>query len=58
MRCRTNLIVVVKIVDLDTSRIYNYNHMVGMDKISFIVKMFNDFLDLPTFINISLPTIL
>ncbi len=29
----TNLTIVVKIIDLDISRIYNYNHMVGMDKI-------------------------
>jgi hypothetical protein len=58
MTCRTNLIVVVKIVNLDTSHIYSYNHMVGMDKISSIVRMFNAFLDLPTFIDISLPTIL
>ncbi len=31
---RTNLTIVVKVVDLDTSRIYSPNHMVGMDKIS------------------------
>jgi hypothetical protein len=35
MTHRTNLTIVVKVVDLDTSRIYSPNHMVGMDKISF-----------------------
>ncbi len=34
MTQRTNLNVVVKVVDLDTSCIYSHNHMVGMDKIS------------------------
>jgi len=34
MTHRTNLTIVVKVVDLDTSRIYSPNHMVGMDKIS------------------------
>jgi hypothetical protein len=34
MARRTNPIVVVKEIDLDTSRIYICNHMVGMDKIS------------------------
>jgi hypothetical protein len=34
MTHRTNLTVVVKVVDLDISCIYNHNHMVGMDKIS------------------------
>jgi hypothetical protein len=33
MTHRINLTVVVKIVDLNTSCIYNCNHMVGMDKI-------------------------
>ncbi len=33
MTHRTNVIVVVKVVDLDTSHIYSHNHMVGMDKI-------------------------
>jgi hypothetical protein len=28
-----NLIVIIKIIDLDISHIYNHNHMVGMDKI-------------------------
>jgi hypothetical protein len=31
---RTNLTIVVKVVDLDTSHIYSDNHMVGVDKIS------------------------
>jgi hypothetical protein len=35
MTHRTNLIVIVKLVDLDTSCIYSHNHMVGMDKIFF-----------------------
>jgi hypothetical protein len=30
---KTNLTIVVKIIDLDTSHIYNDNHMVGIDKI-------------------------
>ncbi len=34
MTCKTKLIEVVKVVDLDTSHIYNYNHMFRMDKIS------------------------
>jgi len=34
MTHRINLNVVVQIVDLNTSYIYNRNHMVGMDKIS------------------------
>ncbi len=34
MTCRTNPTVVVKVIDLDINQIYNYNHMVGMDKIS------------------------
>jgi len=34
MTHRTNLTIVVKVVDLDISCIYNHNHMVGMDKIS------------------------
>jgi hypothetical protein len=34
MTRRTNLTVIVKIIDLDTSYIYSHNHMVGMDKIS------------------------
>jgi hypothetical protein len=34
MTHRTNLIVVARVVNLNTSRIYNYNHMVIMDKIS------------------------
>ncbi len=38
MICRTNLTIVVKIIDLDTSHICSHNHMVGMDKISFNVK--------------------
>ncbi len=40
MTCRTNPIIVVKVVNLDISRIYNCNHMVRMDKISFCVFMF------------------
>jgi hypothetical protein len=28
------LTIVIKLIDLDTSCIYDYNHMVGMDKIS------------------------
>ncbi len=32
--CRTNLTIVVKAIDLNISRIYSYNHMVGIDKIS------------------------
>ncbi len=32
---RTNLIMIVKIINLNTSHIYNRNYMVGMDKISF-----------------------
>jgi hypothetical protein len=28
-----NLIIIIKIIDLDISRIYNCNHMVAMDKI-------------------------
>ncbi len=35
MTPKTNLTVVVKVVDLDTSCIYSCKHMVGMDKISF-----------------------
>jgi hypothetical protein len=35
MTRRTNLTIVVKVVDLDVSHIYNHNHMVGWDKISF-----------------------
>jgi hypothetical protein len=31
----TNLTIVVKVVDLDIGRIYNHNHVVGMEKISF-----------------------
>jgi hypothetical protein len=34
MTHRTDLTIVVKIVDLDISHIYSPNHMVGMDKIS------------------------
>jgi hypothetical protein len=34
MTHRINLTVVVKIIDLNASHIYNCNHMVGMDKIS------------------------
>jgi hypothetical protein len=34
MTHRTNLSIVVKLVDLDTNHIYSHNHMVGMDKIS------------------------
>ncbi len=47
MTHRTNLTIVVKIIDLNTSCIYSDNHMVGMDKISFsdkpyvIFKQFN-----------------
>jgi hypothetical protein len=29
-----NLILVTKVVDLDTNCIYNHNHTIGMDKIS------------------------
>jgi hypothetical protein len=35
MTRKINPTVVVKEVDLDISRMYNRNHMVGMDKISF-----------------------
>ncbi len=35
MTSRTNPIEIIKIVDLDTSYIWNHNHIVGMDKISF-----------------------
>ncbi len=35
MTCRTNLIIVLKVVDFDPSRIHSHNHMLGMDKISF-----------------------
>ncbi len=31
---KTNLTIIVKVVDLDTSHIYNDNHMIGVDKIS------------------------
>jgi hypothetical protein len=31
MTHKINPIVVVKVVDLDISRIYSHNHMVGMD---------------------------
>jgi hypothetical protein len=34
MTRRTNLIVVVKVVDLDTSCIYSFNNMIGMNKLS------------------------
>ncbi len=34
MTCKTNLTIVIKVVDLDISCINNPNHMVGMDKIS------------------------
>ncbi len=34
MTCRTNLTIVIKVVDLNTSCNYSDNHMVGMDKIS------------------------
>ncbi len=34
MTHRTNLTIVVKVIDLDISHIYNHNHMVGWDKIS------------------------
>ncbi len=36
MTCMTNLTIVIKVVDLDTSCIYSHNHMVRMDKISFM----------------------
>jgi hypothetical protein len=36
---RTNLTIVVKIVDLGTSCIYSCNHMVGMDNISSSVPI-------------------
>jgi hypothetical protein len=43
MTHRTNPIVVVKEVDLDTSHIYSHNHMIGIDKISssenFVAKL-------------------
>jgi len=32
MTCKINLTIVIKVVDLNTSHIYNCNHMVGMDK--------------------------
>jgi hypothetical protein len=35
MTRKTNSIIVVKVIDLDTSHIYSRNHMVGTDKISF-----------------------
>jgi hypothetical protein len=34
MTHRTNITIDVKIVDLDISRLYSHNHMVGMNKIS------------------------
>jgi hypothetical protein len=34
MTCRINPPIVVKVVNLDISRIYSCNHMVEMDKIS------------------------
>jgi hypothetical protein len=34
MTHKTNLIIVIKVVDLNTSHIYSCNHMVGIDKIS------------------------
>ncbi len=42
MTHRTNLIIVVKVIHLDTSRIYNHNHMVGMDKIFSSAKTFSN----------------
>jgi hypothetical protein len=35
MTCKTNLTIVVKLVDLDIYHIYGCNHMVEMNKISF-----------------------
>jgi len=35
---RTNLTLIVKIVNLETSQIYSCNHMVEMNKISYSVK--------------------
>ncbi len=37
MTCKTNLTIVVKVVNLDMSCIYSCNHMVGMDKKKFNV---------------------
>ncbi len=34
MTCRTNLTIVVKVVDLNINHIYSHNYMVGMDKTS------------------------
>jgi hypothetical protein len=34
MTSKINLTIVIKVVDLNISRIYSHNHMVGMDKIS------------------------
>jgi hypothetical protein len=33
MTCKINSIVIIKIIDLNINRIYNRNHVVGMDKI-------------------------
>ncbi len=41
MAHRTNPITVVRVVDLDSSCIYSYNHMVIMNKIS--ASVINDF---------------
>jgi hypothetical protein len=38
----TNLTIVVKIIDLDISHIYNHNHMVGMHKICSNAKTFSN----------------
>jgi hypothetical protein len=34
MTHKTNPTVIVEVIDLDTSHVYNRNHMVGMNKIS------------------------
>jgi len=34
MTHRTNLTIIIEIVDLDINYIYSHNNMVGMDKIS------------------------
>ncbi len=44
MTRRTNIIVVVKVVDLDVNHIYNHNHMVGWDQKNFMhmaLQIFN-----------------
>jgi hypothetical protein len=43
MTRKTNLTIVVKVVDLDINHIYNHNHMVGWDKISFYAHGITNF---------------